>query len=121
MGRLRPDRRKTMVPAMPLLLALALAAQPPAAAPLVTRHPDGSVTIERRIEAEPPRLRELTHGLAEGDWERRKKPKKRERDAEFEADLREAFEEAVDWARASTAGLKGRRLTGAGRARTPAA
>jgi hypothetical protein len=86
---------------MPILLALALAAQPPAPAPLVTRHADGSVTLERRIEADPPPLAALTHGLVAGEWERKGKRRKRQREAKFDEDLREAFEEAVDQARSS--------------------
>jgi hypothetical protein len=88
-----------MLPPMPLFLALALAAQPAAAPPLAIRHADGSVTLERRIEAEPPPLLRLTHGVVEGAWEREARRRKRRREAEFEEDLREAFEEAVDQAR----------------------
>jgi hypothetical protein len=87
---------------MPLLLALALAAQPADQGPLVTRNPDGSVTLVRTIEAEPPPLAILTHGVAEGEWERKAKRKRRQREEErFEADLDEAFEEAADAERAS--------------------
>jgi hypothetical protein len=85
---------------MPLLLALALAAQPADQGPLVTRNPDGSVTLERTIEAEPPPLPILTHGVAEEEWERKAK-KRWQPDNKFDEDLREAFEEAIEQARAS--------------------
>jgi hypothetical protein len=90
------------------LLAALLAAAPVAGAaaedaraPLVSRNPDGSSTIHRAIEADPPRLRLATHGLAEGEWESDTEGSREAAEAAFEEDLREAFEEATDQARTS--------------------